>query len=147
MLIYVIAIAVIFIGLGFLFRIILGSPIKYAIKIEDIESYENFILVKQTWHTGTGWQKVGADFGFLNDIEYYDVNLIGTVPPLIGTGVYANTFLCIVEYLGNEYETNFDGDYEKYFVLDWYPLYPVKRDTILPSWLFPKGYMTKRDIN
>jgi len=147
MLLTIIVAFVIFIIMGFLPSIILGLPIKYAIKKEDIIKYENSILIKQTWTTGTGWEKIGDQFGFLQNTEKYDVILTADIPPSIGIGGnHVNTFLCIVEYLGIEYEPNYGGEFEKYLVIEWYPLYPVLRDTILPSWLYPKGYMTKTDI-
>ena len=89
---------------------------------------------------------VGNHEGYLPQEFRKDVYLLGKEPPTTSIGgSHINTYLCTVEYLGevdkNGIELYFDG----YYVIEWYPLYPVKRDTLLPDWLFPKEYMTFSD--
>ena len=46
--------------IGFLLYVVLVRvPIKKAIRIEDVSKYPDSILVKEAWHTGTGWEQVG----------------------------------------------------------------------------------------
>lgn len=123
-------------------------PVKYAVNIEDISQYPNCILVQEAWHTGTGWEQVGDERGYLPAEDRNDVYLIGKLPPPASIGGdHFNTYLCEVTYLG---EDNFpaigDADtFDKYEVLEWHPIYPVKRDTLFPSWVYPKGYFSISD--
>ena len=123
------------------------QPVKYAVRKNDIAKHPNSILVMETWHTGTGWKKVGDQFSIFEVTERYDIYLYNNTPPLAAIGGNrVNTLLCLVEYTGKDYIEDFSGEYEKYNVIEWYPVYPVLRNTILPSWLYPKGYMTKTDL-
>ena len=90
----------------------------------------------------------GDEYGFYEDSKkIYDIIIHGNKPP--GSNMQAvNTYLCEVNYLGEDFfpalgETEL---FDKYEVIDWYPIYPVKRDTILPSWLFPKAYLSEEDL-
>jgi len=124
----------------------IASPIKYAVRIEDIYKYQNCILVKETWHTGTGWEQVGDDKGLFLSEQLKDVHLIGKTPPLTSFGGdHVNTYLCEGDYNGKHKIEGSSEIYNVFEVLEWYPIYPVKRDTILPSWLYPKGYLSKCD--
>lgn len=121
-------------------------PVKYAVKIEDIGQYQNCILVKEAWHTGTKWEQVGDKSGFFPVDKVNDVHLFGNIPPEASIGGdHVNTFLCIVVYTGKYELKNSIEIFDEYEVIEWYPLYPVKRDTILPSWIYPKGYFIKSD--
>jgi hypothetical protein len=69
------------------------------------------------------------------------MHLIGKIPPITDIGGdHANIFLYIVKYSGNYTLQNSSEVYDEYEIREWYPLYPIKRDTILPSWTYPKGY-------
>ena len=122
------------------------QPEKYAVKVADISKYPNAILVREEFSTGTGWFQVGDPSGEFGVPTPPDVYLSGNTPPGADpTGNdNENTFLCVVEYVGMV--DDYYGVCRKYVVLDWYPIYPVKRNTILPSWLYPRGYMTKSDL-
>lgn len=51
------------------FIVINRTPVKYAINLEDIQNYPDSIIVRQTWHTGTGWEIVGDTNGLYNDLR------------------------------------------------------------------------------
>lgn len=130
--------------------IISRIPIKNTVKIEEINQFQNCILVQETWHTGTGWEQVGDESGFLQSNQYKDVHLIGDIP---FQKFYAelnrdvnNTFVCSVKYTGNYTIPNTSETYEQYEVLEWYPLYPVKRNTILPDFFYPNDYLSLSDL-
>ena len=145
--VFVIIICVVLFGIVGIFYVNFRQPTKYAVREKDFQKYPNAILVKEAWHTGTGWEKVGNASGFFKDTACYDVALVDAIPPSASIGGdHINTFLCLVEYSGRIYWDSFSGEFETYTVLEWYPVYPVLRNTILPSWLYPKGYMTEADI-
>lgn len=128
------------------FAISTRTPVKYAVRLEDLYKYPNSILVKEAWHTGTGWEQVGDKSGKFPVDKVNDVHLIGNIPPVASIGGdHVNTFLCIVDYTGKYELKNSIEIFDEYEVIDWYPIYPVKRDTILPSWIYPKGYLSKYD--
>ena len=139
-------------------KIILPSrtPVKHAIHMEDIHNYANSIIVRQTWHTGTGWEKVGDEHGLYDSYRMiYDVKLDGNIPHIIGMGGdHVNVYLCIVIRTGtysfsgvDVLTSENDPVFERYEVIDWYPIYPVKRDTILPAWFFSNDYLSKYDLH
>lgn len=83
------------------FTISTRTPVKYAVRVEDLEEYPNSIIVKQTWHTETGWEMVGDTSGYYSNEVIRDVHLIGNIPPLVGIGGdHVNTYLCQVQYIG-----------------------------------------------
>lgn len=133
------------------FIVINRTPVKYAINLEDIQNYPNSIIVKETWHTGTGWEKIGDKNGLYTDSKkIFDVKLEGNLPfgAKIG-GENINIFLCIVEPIGKfriQGTTSPIYLYDKFKVVDWYPIYPVKRETLLPSWFYPSKYLSKADF-
>jgi hypothetical protein len=132
-----------------LFVIPTRTPIKYAVRIEDVGDYPDSILVKEAWHTGTKWEQVGDDTGYLSVDQRKDVYLLGKIPPMASVGGdHVNTYLCVVNYLGEDHfpaigESQF---FDKYEVVEWYPVYPVKRDTILPAWFYPDNYLSRADV-
>jgi len=130
-----------------LFIIKTRTPVKYAVRLEDIHEYPNSILVREAFHTGTGWEKIGNEHGvYENEQGRVDVILQGNLPPFSDVGA-VNTYLCEVKDLGPDIFPPL-GDEElfaKYEVLEWYPIYPVKRDTLLPSWFYPKDYLSVSD--
>lgn len=129
------------------FVIATRTPVKYAIRIEDLYKYPNSILVREAWHTGTGWEQVGDATGYFDDEEIEDVHLVGYIPPTFSPGGdHINTFLCQVQYLDYYEIEGSDIKYKEYKVLDWYPIYPVKRYTILPSCFFPDDYISNYDL-
>lgn len=132
-----------------LFTVVNWVPKKYAIKEKDFKNYEPFILVKEVHYTGTGWVQVGNESGYFLPEGYIDISLVnGTILPQMEmyNEDYANTFLCKVEYKGKVRHDAFENQIESYYITEWYPVYPILRDTILPDWMFPKNFMTKQEV-
>lgn len=124
-------------------------PGKYAIKEEEYNAYSPYILVQEVHYTGTGWTQVGDENGYFSSGDYIDVELVnGNVLPQMEmyNSDYANVFLCKVEYKGEVWHGAFDKEIASYYINEWYPLYPVRRDTILPSWLYPSTFMTDIEV-
>lgn len=125
------------------------SPAVYAVKEEDFEFYKPYIIVQEVHYTGTFWVQVGDENGYFPSKDYVDIALLnGDILPIMSIydEDYANKFLCKVEYTGKMYHAAFDDEIDSYYIVDWYPVYPVLRDTILPGWMFPKGFMAKGEI-
>lgn len=124
-------------------------PGKYAVKENEFINYEPFILVKEVHYTGTGWIQVGDESGFFSPETYLDINLVnGTILPQMEmyNEDYANTFLCKIEYKGRVKHDAFENNINSYYIVEWYPVYPILRDTILPNWMYPKDFMTKQEV-
>lgn len=133
-----------------LFIIINWIPGKYAIKETNFMNYESYILVQEAHYTGTGWMQVGNENGYFLPEAYADINLInGTILPQMEmyNKDYANTFPCIAEHKGKMKHVAFEDKIESYYILEWYPVYPILRDTILPNWMYPKAFMTRQEVN
>lgn len=125
------------------------TPGKYAVKESDFNKYKPFILVQEVHYTGTGWAQTGDENGFFQPEEYADIDLVnGNVLPQMDLydEACANTFLCKVEYQGKTAHAAFEEEIDFYNIVEWYPVYPVLRDTILPGWLYSKEFMTKKEI-
>ena len=124
-------------------------PGKYAVKESDFNQYEPYILVQEVHYTGTGWVQTGDEKGYFLPNEYVDIDLInGNVLPQMEmyNEDYVNTFLCKVEYEGKIKHDAFEDEIDSYNIVEWYPVYPVLRDTMLPGWLCPKRFMTEREV-
>jgi hypothetical protein len=135
------------------FIIATRTPVKYAIQLEDVYKYPDAILVQQTWHTGTGWERIGDAHGLYEKgpNKILDVELEGNLPPRVGMGGdHVNIFLCEVTPTGTYRIPGTVSPvhlYEKFEVTDWYPIYPVKRYTVfLPSWFYPNNYLSENDM-
>lgn len=123
------------------------SPVKYALKEEDFNKYTKYILIREVHYTGTGWSIVGDQSGYFSDAEVSDVILEGEkLPEAYEPAERYNTFLCIVEYKGKENHMAFDEKLDCYIIKDWYPVYPVVRNRLLPQSFYPRKYMTEKDI-
>lgn len=123
-------------------------PGKYAIGEKDFADYKPYILVREVHYTGTGWVQTGDENGGFKPEEYVDVDIDnGNILPQMEMydWEHTNTFLCKVEYKGKIRHEAFEGEIDSYHVVEWYPVYPVRRDTILPEWLYPKAFLTKRE--
>ncbi len=141
-LVFIILVVVLFIMVNWI-------PGKYAIKESDFKNYESYILVQEVHYTGTGWVQVGNENGYFLPEEYADTNLInGTILPQMGmyNEDYVNTFLCVVEHQGKMKHVAFEDEIESYYIVEWYPVYPILRDTILPNWMYPKAFMTRQEV-
>lgn len=132
-----------------LFVIVNWIPDKYAIKEDDFNNYKSYILVQEVHYTGTGWIQIGNENGYFSPEAYIDINLInGNILPKMEmyNEDYANTFLCIVEHKGKMKHVAFENEIESYYIVEWYPVYPILRDTILPNWMYPKAFMTWHEV-
>jgi hypothetical protein len=133
---------------AFIFYVLHWIPEKYAVKEEDFSRYESYILIKETWHTGTKWEKIGDEAGYFSSrgIAIEDVVLTGEELPHAHTGNCVNTFLCVVEYEGSVEHGAFDRPIDSYRILEWYPVCPVARNSLWPSWILPSEFMTKNEL-
>lgn len=125
-------------------------PAKYALEENEFMNYKPYILIQEVHYTGTGWAQVGDENGYYLSDSYIDVNLSnGNILPQMEmyNADYVNTFLCKVEYEGKIEHKAFEKKVDSYHVVEWYPVYPVLRDTILPGWLYPKKFMTKHECD
>ena len=125
------------------------SPGKYAVNEEDFDSFTPYIIVQEVHYTGTGWGLVGDESGYFSSEDYLDIDFVnGEVLPLMSIydDEHVNRFLCRVEYLGKEKHVVFEDEIDYYNIVEWYPVYPVLRDTILPGWMFPNKYMTVYEV-
>lgn len=121
-------------------------PVKFAVKEEQFKKYENIILVKEVHYTGTGWTQIGDETGYFNEKEIKDIHIIGNLPPTAKMMQNVNIFLCEVEYQG-KLEFRPTGEVvDTYLITEWYPVYPVVRDSLIPKLFLPKHFMSKRDI-
>lgn len=125
------------------------SPGKYALKEEDFDNFTPYIIVQEAHYTGTGWVLVGDESGYFSSEDYLDIDFVNRdVLPLMRMydDDHVNRFLCRVEYLGKKKHVAFEDEIDYYNIVEWYPVYPVLRDTILPSWMFPNKYMTVYEV-
>lgn len=121
-------------------------PVKFTVKEEQFKEYENMILVKEVHYTGTGWTQIGDEAGYFKDEEIKDIHIIGNRPPAAKMIQYVTTFLCEAEYQG-KLEFKPTGEVvDTYLITEWYPVYPVVRDSLIPRLFLPKHFMSKRDI-
>ena len=123
------------------------EPVKYALKDEEFASYSDFILVREVHYTGTGWSMVGDEQGYFQEHEIRDIYLEGeNVLPIAEMPENFTTFLCVVEYKGLIEHAAFTEGIESYEIKEWYPVYPVVRNRLLPQFWYPRNYMTQKDM-
>lgn len=144
MLFLIVFILILSFGLIFLYRY--WRPVKFSIKETDFQSYNKFILVKETYHTGTKWEIIGDENGFYSLDEVKDIDLSGERLPYSEVGHRINTFLCIGDYQGLLNHEAFEKKIESYKITEWYPVYPVVRNSIWPDWMLPSNFMNKKDM-
>lgn len=133
-------------GIAF-FLIFWGNPVKYALEEAEFNNYSDYILVKETHYTGTGWTIVGDENGYFSDSSIEDIVLEGEKLPEANTPAERyNTFLCIVEYRGEIEHIAYEEKLNCYVVKDWYPVYPIVRNRLFPQKFYPQRYMTDKDI-
>lgn len=123
-------------------------PAKYAVKEQDFYKYEPYIIVQEAHYTGTGWVQVGDESGYFALDDHVDIKLVNdNLLPLMDmyNDDFANKFLCKVEYIGKVQHVAFEDEVDLFRIVEWYPVYPVLRDTVLPAWMFPKNFMTKEE--
>ena len=126
-------------------------PVKYAKMEADFYKYENAILIKRTFYaTGASWKIVGDSNSFYDKENIHDIWLEKDDNPIreMPLSEYDNTYLCIVK---KQKEVNTGGEggeyFEAYKLIDWYPIYPIKRETIiLPECMYPSGFLNKYDF-
>ena len=126
-------------------------PVKYAKMEEDFYKYENAILIKRTFYaTGASWKIVGDSNSFYDKENICDIWLEKDDKPIIEMPLseYDNTYLCIVKKIeGGKYWEEGGEYFEAYKLIDWYPIYPIKRETIiLQECMYPSGFLNKYDF-
>lgn len=126
-------------------------PVKYAEMEADFYKYENAILIKRTFYaTGASWKIVGDSNSFYDKENICDIWLEKDDKPIIEMPLseYDNTYLCIVKKIeGGKYWEEGCEYFEAYKLIDWYPIYPIKRETIiLPECMYPSGFLNKYDF-
>ena len=126
-------------------------PVKYAKMEADFYKYENAILIKRTFYaTGASWKIVGDSNSFYDKENIRDIWLEKDDKPIIEMPLseYDNTYLCIVKKIeGCKYWEEGGEYFEAYKLIDWYPIYPIKRETIiLPECMYPSGFLNKYDF-
>lgn len=132
-----------------IWKFYLGSfwiPVKYAVKPEDVDITENTIFVKEAWVTDGEWYMTRKGNEECSQYIFIDGNEPYTAS--IGSDDL-NTFVCVYDYVTEKEIGESTGHIVKcYHVTEWYPLYPVKHeDRLLPSWCYPKNYLSKGDYN
>lgn len=151
MLALIAAAAVIFIVLMLIFYWfpLYGIPGKAAIKESDFNAYEPYIIVQEVHYSGGIWVQAGDENGYFAEEDYIDIDLTnGSILPsmFMYDPDYVNKFLCKVEYRGKVENDMLGQEVDSYEVVEWYPIYPVKRDMLFFHWLSPKGYLSKYEI-
>ena len=124
------------------------TPIKYALFIEDLADAENpYYLVQWTQVTGSSWRIIGDQNGYFENPQYIIIE--GEAPSVVKNNSVAtgeNIYVCYGEYMGENEIANTGMIFDTYKFTDWDILYPVRRETILPSWFYPIGYLSKADF-
>lgn len=118
---------------------------RFSVVIKDFSDYSDYILVREVHYTGTGWSMIDDKGGYFP--SEVDVILEGEELPEAHTPTERyNTFLCIVEYKGKKEHVAFEEKLDCYVIKDWYPVYPVVRNRLLPQFFYPRRYMTEKDL-
>ena len=151
MLAFIAAAAVIFTALMLIFYWfpLYGIPGKAAIKESDFNSYEPYIIVREVHYSGGIWVQAGDENGYFAEEDYIDIDLANRsiLPSMFMYDEdYVNQFLCKVEYRGKVENDMLGQEVDSYEVVEWYPIYPVKRDMLFFHWLSPKSYLSKYEI-
>lgn len=126
-----------------------GTVGRRAVHMEDIQNYSDWIIVREAFHTGTGWEKADGEDKYQSIYEERDVILSGDIPPYAKSAHYEiNSFLCIVDFKGYEDHEVFTNPIQSFEIKEWYPIYPVVRNGLLPSRLpiYPKGYLSSKEM-
>lgn len=124
-------------------------PGKFAVKEQDFADHAPYIIVQESYYIGTGWEQVGDESGYYPSEDYFDIDIVNyDVLPIMGMyhDDYVNKFICKVEYKGKVEHWAFEDEIDSYYIVEWYPVYPVSRDTLLPNWLYPKNFMSIREL-
>lgn len=118
-------------------------PVKHAIKVEDINNKETYIVVEVQKSTIAPWRITDSNTSHQNYIE--DVMLEGNEPRGFNLGVETgeNKYICYGEK-NNERSLNADEKYQVFNVESWNIIFPVKRKSILQK-ILPKGYLCLYD--
>ena len=139
-------VALVLLGCGFLFVNTYWTPAVHSVKEEDFSSYSSYILVRETFHTGTKWEIIGDEAGRYEIEAIRDVVLAGDQLPYCKIGQYVNTFLCVVQYEGTVDHVAFEIPVDSYKITEWHPVYPVVRNGLWPDWMLPSEFMNEGDL-
>jgi len=139
-------IVLIAIACGFLFYRTYWVPAVYSVHEEDFASHGSYLLLQEVFYTGTGWVVIGDETGRFEPGSIKDVVLTGEKLPFSNMGQRVNTFLCIVEHESTVNHVAFNQPIDSYRIIEWYPVFPVVRDSLWPDWMLPSEFMTARDV-
>jgi len=129
------------------FFIIFWIPAKFAVLPCQFSQYKNCIIVREVDYTGTFWAQIGDEHGYFKKSDYKDVMLSGEELPSASMPSATTAFLCMVEYEGQVTNpVDPESLIDSYKILDWYPVYPIKRDFPFSDWILPRGFLTKREL-
>lgn len=119
---------------------------KWAIKTDDFSEFEDYIIVRETYHTGTGWEIIADNNSYYASGEIQDI----IISPRLPGGRYPepqNTFLCIVNHEGKRLHEASRTEYDCYDIIEWYPVYPVRRTvTLLPEFFYDKRFLREDEL-
>jgi hypothetical protein len=134
-----------------IYLIIAWIPVKSAVKESDFYKHGNFILVTENVGTGTPWVKIGDINGFYtNNDDITDVYIDDKDNPIQYIMYYHefNKYLCEVEEIPEGKYLEHLGMLKAYKVIQWYPVYPIKRDRVMfPEWIYPADFLNKHDFS
>ena len=130
------------------FAVSTRTPVKYAVKMEDLTgSGVPYYLVQWVQVTGSSWEIVGDQYGYYPESLYIIAE--GETPSAAknySVAIGQNTYVCYGEYVG-ECEIPESGMVlGKYKFTDWDILFPIKRETVLPSWFYSSNYLSEADF-
>ena len=130
-------------------------PYKKAITLEEMSEYDKYIIVKEgRLSSARVWLKYSDENGDVNDIK--EIMLENEEKLLMRKTLYnyKSEIFLLVDYMGTEiidsfyqYQESGDPIYEaeKYEILEWRVVYPVRASGILPPFFHPQNYISVKD--
>ena len=125
-----------------------ASKVNIDITPNQVERAKSSVIVQpRSLSRLSAYETVNILASFPSE-EVVDVILEGEkLPEAYAPTESYNTFLCIAEYQGKKEHAALKEEFDCYVIKDWYPVYPVVRNgRLLPQFCYPRGYMTKKDI-
>lgn len=121
--------------------IILYMPIKFSVKINELNDKRNYIVTEVQKATIAPWTLIDVNGYYF---ETRDIRLTGNEPTGFNLGIETagNKFVCY----GSNFEKGFlnDEQYHIFNVEDWDIVYPIKRKSFFKN-ILPKKYLSIYD--
>jgi hypothetical protein len=128
-----------------IFYMRIRTPVVYALRVEELDEFDDGIIVCRSAKSAVGWCIVGDADGVTME-DGIPVRLSGVTPPEeIGGMNLLNRYFCVAAYLDTEDPEEGEASVDRFYVSAWYPLYPVRRDSIFPDSLLSKEYFSLFD--